>query len=148
MTLTLGGIAAICFAAALAFTIKKLAKRTVVFLMIITGLAGLGGLLGAIVARITQSGVNGATQATDKLLGVGVGGIIVGLVITIFIYPHVKLKGAQPPTKATPWLGLAWGSVAAAVGGVFGAAAGIGTNVVAQGANLLLSGATAFFSGR
>lgn len=148
MTLTLGGIAALCFAAAIAFMVKHLAKRTVVFLMIITGLAGLGGVLGSIVARISRSGVNGATQATDKLLGVGVGGLIVGLVLTIFIYPHVKLKSPQPPTKATAWLGLAWGSVAAAVGGIFGAAAGIGTDVVAQGANLILSGATAFFSGK
>lgn len=147
MTLTLGGIAAICFAAAIAFKVKKLAKKTVVFLMIIAGLAGLGGVLGSILARVTQSGVSGATQATDKLLGVGVGGLIVGLVLTIFLYPHVKLKGAQPPTAATPWIGLAWGSVAAAVGGVFGAAAGIGTDVVAQGANLLLSGATAFLQG-
>jgi hypothetical protein len=147
MTLTLGGIAAICLAAAIAFTVKKLAKRTVVFLMIIAGLAGLGGVLGSIIARVTQSGVNGATSATNRLLGVGAGGLIVMLVLTIFIYPHVKLKGAQPPTKATPWLGLAWGSVAAAVGGVFGAAAGVGTNVIAQGANLLLSGATAFFQG-
>jgi hypothetical protein len=91
--------------------------------------------------------VNGATSATDRLLGVGVGGLIIALVLTIFIYPHVKLKGAQPPTKVTPWLGLAWGSVAAAVGGIFGTAAGIGSDVVAQGANLLLSGATAFLSG-
>lgn len=147
MTLTLGGIAAVAFAVAIAFMVKKLAKRTVVFLMIIAGLAGLGGILGSIITRISRSGVNGATHATDKLFGVGVGGLIVCLVLTIFIYPHVKLKGGQPPTKATPWLGLAWGSVAAAVGGIFGTAAGIGSDVVAQGANLILSGATAFLAG-
>ena len=147
MTLTLAGIAAIAFGTAIAFMIKKLAKRTVVFLMIIAGLAGLGGLLGAIINRAVRSGVSGATHATDRLLGVGVGGLLIGIVLTIFIYPHVKLKGAQPPTKATPWLALAWGSVAAVVGGVFGAAAGIGSDVIAQGANLLLSGATAFIQG-
>lgn len=147
MTLTLGGIAAICFAAAIAFMVKHLAKRTVIFLMIITGLAGLGGILGSVITRMSRSGVHGATQATDKLLGVGVGGLIVCLVLSIFIYPHVKLKSPEPPTKATPWLALAWGSVAAATGGVFGAAAGIGTGVVAQGANLILSGASAFLAG-
>lgn len=147
MTLSLGGIAAVCLAAAIALSIKHLAKRTVVVLMLIAGLAGFGGILGAILARVSQSGVNGATQATDRLLGVGVGGLIVGLVLTIFLYPHLKPKGAQPPTKATPWIALAWGSVAAATGGIFGAVAGVGTDVVAQGANLLLSGATAFIQG-
>jgi heme A synthase len=148
MTLTLGGIAALCFGVALALMKKGLAKRSVVYLMLLAGMAGLGGALGAIVARIVRSGVNGATNATDRLLGTGVGGLLVILVLSIFIYPHVKPKNAQPPTRSTPWIGLAWGTVAASVGGVFAAAAGFSTNIVAQSANFLLTNAPAFFSGR
>lgn len=146
MTLTLAGLAAICFGVALALMKKGLAKRGVVYLMLLAGMAGLGGALGAIVARIVRSGVNGATNATDRLLGTGVGGLLVILVLSIFIYPHVKPRG-QPPTKATAWLALIWGTVAASVGGVFAAAAGFSTNIVADSANFLLTNAPAFFGG-
>ena len=146
MTLTLAGIAAICFGVALALMKKGLAKRGVVYLMLLAGMAGLGGALGAIVAKIVRSGVNGAANATDRLLGAGVGGLLVILVLSIFIYPHIKPKG-QPPTRATAWLALIWGTVAASVGGVFAAAAGFSTNILAESANFLLTNAPAFFSG-
>lgn len=148
MTLTLAGIAAICFGVALALMKKGLAKRSVVYLMLLTGMAGLGGALGALIAKIVGSGVHGATNVTDRLLGTGVGGLLVILVLSIFIWPHVKPRSPQPPTRATPWLALTWGSVAAAVGGVFAAAAGFSTSIVAEGANFILTNAPAFFSGR
>lgn len=147
MTLTLAGIAAICFGVALAMMKKGLGKRAVVYLMLLAGMAGLGGAFGALIAKIIRSGVNGATDTTDRLLGTGVGGLLVLLVLSIFIYPHVKPKG-QPPTKATPWLALTWGTVAASVGGVFAAAMGFSTSIVAEGANFILTNAPAFFSGR
>lgn len=146
MTLTLGGIAAIAFCIALAMMKKGLAKRMVVYLMLIAGVAGLGGAIGSVIARIVRSGVNGATKATDQLFGVGVGGLIAILVLTIFIYPHVKPKG-QPPTRATPWLALIWGSVAIAVGGVFAAAAGLSANLFATGSNTVSGVLLAFFQG-
>lgn len=136
MGLTMGGIAAVCFAIAIAFIVKKLAKRTVVFLMLITGVIGLGGIVGSIVTRTTHGGVGGATRASNALLGTGAGGLIVLAVLSIFIYPHIKPKG-QPPTKFTPWLALIWGPIAAAVGGVFAAAAGLSSNIVAGGVSSL-----------
>lgn len=147
MTFTMGTIAAVCLGLAIAFMVKKLAKRTVVYLMLIVGVTGLGGAAGAIVTKIVQSGVNGAANATDRLLGVGVGAFICAAVLTIFIWPHVKPKSPQPPTRATPWLALAWGTVAAAAGGVFAQAAGFSGNIVAQGITYLNSGLTAFFQG-
>lgn len=147
MTFTTGGIAAICLAIAIAFMIKKLAKRAVVFLMLIVGLTGLGGALGAIVTRVVHSGVNGATNATDRLLGAGVGGLVVMAVLTIFIWPHVRPKGAQPPTKVTWFLALIWGMAASAVGGVFAQAAGFSGDIVAQGVSYLSAGVTAFIGG-
>lgn len=146
MTLTLTGIAAIAFCVAVACMRKGLAKRIVVFLMLITGTIGLGGIVGAIMSRTTHAAVGGATSASDKLFGAGVGGLILMLVLTIFIYPHVKPKG-QPPTKATPWLALIWGPIAATVGGVFAAAAGLSSNIFAGGANSVSGVVTAFLQG-
>lgn len=146
MTLTLTGLAAIAFCVALAFMKKGLAKRSVVYLMLIAGTAGLGGAIGSVITRIVRSGVNGATKATDQLFGVGVGGLIAILVLTIFVYPHAKPKG-QPPTRATPWLALAWGTVAIAVGGVFAAAAGLSANLFATGSNTVSGVLLAFFQG-
>lgn len=146
MTLTMGGIAALCFAFALALMVKKLAKRAVVYLMLIAGITGLGGALGALIAKVVGIGVNGASVAADRMLGAGVGGLIVGGIMTIFLIPHIKPKG-QPPTRFTPWLALAWGSVAVAVGGVFAAAAGLSSNLFATGSNTLSSVVMAFFQG-
>ena len=146
MTLTLGGLAAIALCVALACMKKGVAKRSVVYLMLIAGTAGLGGAIGSFISRIVRSGVNGATKATDQLFGVGVGGLIAILVLTIFVYPHVKPKG-QPPTRATPWLALAWGTVAIAVGGVFAAAAGLSANLFATGSNTVSGVLLAFFQG-
>lgn len=147
MTLTMGGIAALSLAIAIALMVKKLAKRMVVYLMLVVGLTGLGGALGAIVSRVVHSGVNGATHATDRFFGAGVGGLVVMAFLTIFIWPHVKPKGPQPPTKLTPWLALSWGTAAAAVGGVFAQAAGFSGNIVAQGVSYLSDGITAFIGG-
>lgn len=146
MTLTLGGIAAIAFCIALACMKKGLAPKIVVYLMLIAGVAGLGGAIGSVITRIVRSGVNGAAKATDQLFGVGVGGLIAVLVLTIFIYPHAKPRG-KPPTRATPWLALAWGSVALAVGGVFAAAAGLSANLFATGSNTVSGVLLAFFQG-
>lgn len=146
MTLTMGGIAALALVVALAFMKKGLAKRGVVYLMLTVGLLGLGGALGAIVTRIVNSGVHGASNATSRLFGTGVGGFAIMLLLTIFIYPHVRPKG-QPPTKATPWLALIWGTVAAAVGGVWATAAHGSGNFIAQGFAYLSDGVTAFIGG-
>lgn len=146
MTLTMAGIAAICFAFAIALMIKKMAKRIVVYLMLIAGVAGLGGALGGFITKLVGIGVNGATVGVERLVGAGVGGLIVGGIVTIFLFPHIKPKG-QPPTRITPWLALAWGSVAIAVGGVFAAAAGLSANLFATGSNTVSSVLLAFFQG-
>lgn len=146
MTLTLGGIAAVSLAIALTFMFKKMAKRAVVYLMLIAGLAGFGGILGSVVDRIVNGSVDRATSAADRLSGQAVGGFIVVVVMTIALWPHIKPKG-QPPTRLTPWIAFFYGAVLYAVGGVFSQIAGQSTNIVAQGANFLLSGAVAFFQG-
>lgn len=146
MTLTLAGVSAVAFCVALAFMRKGLAQRTVVYLMLIAGVVGLGGAIGSVITRVVRSGVNGAAKATDQLFGVGVGGFIAVLVLTIFIYPHAKPKG-KPPTRATPWLALIWGTVAFAVGGVFAAAAGLSANLFATGSNTVSGVLLAFFQG-
>lgn len=146
MTLTLGGIAAVCLAIALTLMFKKMAKRAVVWLMLIAGVCGLGGILGSIVNRIVNSAVSGATSAMDRLSGQAIGGFIIIAVMSIALWPHVKPKG-QPPTRLTPWIALVFGAVLYAVGGVFSEMAGLSQNIVAQGANFLLSGAAAFIQG-
>lgn len=147
MTFTMGGIAAICFGLALVLIKTSQGKRTTVYLMLIAGVLGLGGALGAIVNRIVTSGVNGASNATDRLLGAGVGGFLIAAALSIAIWPHAKPKSPKPPTKATPWLALTWGMVAAAVGGIWAKAAGMSGDIVAQGFNYLSDGVTAFFQG-
>lgn len=147
MTLTLGGIAAVCLAVALTLMFKKMAKRTVVYLMLVAGLAGFGGILGSLVDRIVNSAVDRAASATDKLSGQAIGGFILVVVMSIAMWPHIKPKD-QPPTRMTPWIAFAYGAVLYAVGGVFSQIAGQSTNIVAQGANFLLSGAVAFFQGK
>jgi drug/metabolite transporter (DMT)-like permease len=146
MTLTLGGIAAVSLAIALTLMFKKMAKRTVVFLMLIAGLAGLGGILGSIIDRIVKSAVGGASSATDRLTGQAIGGFIIVAVLTICLWPHVKPKG-QPPTRFTPWLAFVYGAVLYAVGGVFSQMAGLTTNIVAQGANLGFAALASFIQG-
>lgn len=145
-TLTLGGIAAVCLAIALTLMFKKMAKRAVVYLMLIAGLAGLGGLLGQIIDRIVGAAVGGAVSAADRLSGQAIGGFILIAILTIVLWPHVKPKG-QPPTRFTPWVALLYGAVLYAVGGVFSQMAGLSTNIVAQGANMALSGVVAFIGG-
>lgn len=146
MSLTLGGIAAICLAIALTFMVKKMARRATVYLMLIAGLAGLGGVLGSIIDRIVNAAVGGAVSAADRLSGQAVGGFILIAILTIVLWPHVNPKG-QPPTKFTPWVALMYGAVLYAVGGVFSQMAGLSTNIVAQGANMALSGVMAFIGG-
>lgn len=145
MGLTLGGISALALVIALAFMVKKMAKRSTVYLMLIAGL-GLGGFLGGIIVSIVTAIMGGAASATDRLFGAGVGGIIVVVIMAIALYPHVKPKG-QPPTRLTPWIALAFGTVLVVAGGFFSTAAGLASNVVTQAANLGLSGLVAFVQG-
>lgn len=145
MTLTLAGISAIGLAIALTCMHKKLGKRSVVFLMAIAGL-GPSGFLGDIIVRIVTAIMGGAATASDRLVGAGVGGIVVALVMAFAMWPHVKPKG-QPPTRLTPWLAFFFPTVLFAAGGFFSDGAGLASNVVTQGVNLALSGMFAFFQG-
>lgn len=146
MTLTMGGIAALAFAIALALMFKKIAKKFIPWLMLVAGI-GLGGVIGALSSRLVNGAVNGVSQATGALFGAGaIGGLIIVAWLTIVIAPHMKPKG-QPPTKFTPWLAFIFPAVLVAVGGMFSTLAGLSENVVTQVAGAFMSTAAAIIGG-
>lgn len=147
MTLSVGGVAALAFAIALALMFKKIAKRLIPWLMLIAGI-GLGGVIGLLSDRLVNGTVGGISRATGALLGGGaVGGLIVVAVLTIVIAPHMKPKGGQPPTKFTPWLAFIFPAVLVAVGGMFSTLAGLSENVVTQAASAVMATAAAIIGG-
>lgn len=146
MTLSVGGVAALAFAIALALMFKKIAKKLIPWLMLIAGI-GLGGVIGLLSDRLVNGAVNGISKAVGTLLGgAAVGGLIVVAVLTILLMPHMKPKG-QPPTRFTPWLAFIFPAVLVAVGGMFSTLAGLSQNVVTQAAGAIMSTAAAIIGG-
>lgn len=145
MVLALAGISGIALVIAIACMFKKILKQKVPWLMLIAGL-GLSGVFGTLVFSAVNRTVEGASHATEKLLGAGVGGLAIIAWLTIVLLPHLKPKG-QPPTKFTPWIALIYPAVLAAVGGVVSSAAGLGKNVVTQAAGAGLQFVAALFGG-
>jgi hypothetical protein len=146
MTLSVGGVAALAFAIALALMFKKIAKKLIPWLMLIAGI-GLGGVIGLLSDRLVNGAVNGISKAVGTLLGgAAVGGLIVVAVLTILLMPHMKPKG-QPPTRFTPWLAFIFPAVLVAVGGMFSTLAGLSQNVVTQAASAVMSTAAAIIGG-
>lgn len=146
MTLTVGGVAALAFAIALALMFKKIAKKLIPWLMLVAGI-GLGGVIGLLSDRLVNGAVNGVSKAVGTLLGgAAVGGLIIIAVLTILLLPHMKPKG-QPPTRFTPWLAFIFPAVLVAVGGMFSTLAGLSENVVTQAAGAFMTTAAAIIGG-
>jgi hypothetical protein len=146
MVLTLGSVAAVAFAIALTLLFKHMAKKTVVWLMLIAGI-GLGGVVGSLADGLVTRLVGGLSNVAGSLLGAtAAGGLIVVAVLTVLLYPHMKPKG-QPPTKFTPWLAFFFPAVLVAAGGVFSSVAGLSENVVTQAAGVTWSTIAAVIGG-
>jgi len=146
MTLTIGGVAALAFAIALALMFKKIAKKAIPWLMLIAGI-GLGGVIGSLSDRLVNGAVDGVSRATGALFGgAAVGGLIIIAWLTIVLLPHMKPKG-QPPTKFTPWVAFIFPAALVAVGGMFSTLAGLSENVVTQAAGAVMTTAAAIIGG-
>jgi hypothetical protein len=145
MVFTLASVSAVSLVIALGLMYKRIGKKFVPWLMAIAGI-GPSGIFGALVERIVSSLVGGISSATSKLLGAGVGGLVLVAWLTIVLLPHMKPKG-QPPTKFTPWVAFVYPSVLVAVGGIFSGLAGLSGNIVTQAAGMTWSTISAVIGG-
>ncbi|WP_020393439.1 hypothetical protein [Kribbella catacumbae] len=108
----------------LAFTLHflKSAQKTVNWCMLIGGF-GVAGVIGMLLARLAGLVVGTTNSGTRLLFGAGVPLLAVLVVGTILVV-HMR-PGGKGPSRATPWLALAFPSFVAALGG--GVAAAMGT---------------------
>lgn len=138
MKFTLGGVAALALLVALVLMYKHYGKKAVPYLMLIAG-AGLAGIGGAVVGGVAARAVGGLTTAAERLLGVSGATAGVGIVValSLVLWPHMKPKGAQPPTRFTPWGALLYFPTLVAAGGVFSSLVGLSHNIVTQAAGML-----------